>query len=144
MAIENAGFGQEGNSVIFEPETFGHVADNVVLDREAIEHLLDAPKRTRRRGNHVNSSAAGRKFLDFLGNGFGPVRREILRLAIQFVTIAVIELHAGNIHRGTAHKLARKLAHLEPGMRRVHRLGIDLANFPKGIFAVQIILCRIL
>ena len=98
MAIENAGFGQEGNSVIFEPETFGHVADNVVLNREAIEHLLDTSQRTRRRGNHENGSATGRKFLDFLGNGFGPVRREILRLAIQFVTIAVIELHTGYIH----------------------------------------------
>ena len=144
MAIENARLGQEGDSVVFEPETFGHVAHNVVFYRQAFEHLLDAPKRTRRRGDHVNGSAAGGKFLDFLGHGIGSVRREILRFAIQLMTVAVVELHAGNIHRGAAHKLARKFAHLEPGMRRVHRLGIDFADFPEGVLAVHIILCRIL
>ena len=143
MAIENACLGQEGDSVIFEPETFGHIAYNVVFDRQALEHLLDTPKRTRRRGDHVNSSTAGVKFLDFHGDRISPVRRKILRFAIQLMTIAIIELHAGNIHRGTAHKLARKLAHLEPGMGRVHRFGIDLADIPEGVLAVHIILCRI-
>ena len=98
MAVENTGLGKEGDSVVLQPKTFGHIADNVVLDWEAIEHLLDTVQGTRIGRHHINGAASGDKFLNFLCNGIGPVRREILRFAIQFTTVAVIELHAGNIH----------------------------------------------
>ena len=127
VAVEDAGLGEEGDLVVFEPEALGNVADKVALYRQVLEIVLQAGQAALRRCHDVDSPAAGVKIFDFFCNGVGSGRGKVLFLEVDLVPVRGVGLDVGHVEARAHGEVRGELAHLEPeGARRRH-LGFGAA-----------------
>ena len=127
MAVEDSRLRQEGDLVVFEPETFGDVADKVTFDGKVLEIVLQAGQAALRRCHDVDSPAGGVKILDFFCDGVGPGRGEILFLEVDLVPVRGVGLDVGHVEARAQGEIRRKLAHLEPERIGFRNLGFGAA-----------------